>query len=230
MVQKDGEYKVAQYGQWDGYPEGQGAVVLDFLNNEFERTQFERNLAESEVISDEKLNELWKEMGADGSGFVNMDVSKAFSEKYPTLSRDTGARVLHHIQQAPQMLQLDTLFPQDSLFCEWGYVLDLDKRTFEVYCGFNKQPLDEDERFYDPDAEGRRLAEQQESQSDFYYPIRHVRTWAIDDVPSEERFIMQLKIIGCGDAGWLEELKEEYGEDQVEYYRRPKFKPAPLSE
>lgn len=29
----DGEYKLAQYGQWDGYPEGQGVAVLDFLVN-----------------------------------------------------------------------------------------------------------------------------------------------------------------------------------------------------
>lgn len=28
----DGEYKLAQYGQWDGYPEGQGVDILDFLN------------------------------------------------------------------------------------------------------------------------------------------------------------------------------------------------------
>jgi hypothetical protein len=27
----DGKTKVAQYGQWDGYPEGQGKTVLNFL-------------------------------------------------------------------------------------------------------------------------------------------------------------------------------------------------------
>ena len=27
----DGDFKIAQYGQWDGYPEGQGKTVLDFL-------------------------------------------------------------------------------------------------------------------------------------------------------------------------------------------------------
>lgn len=30
-VYLDGQYKVAQYGQWDGYPEGQGITVLTFL-------------------------------------------------------------------------------------------------------------------------------------------------------------------------------------------------------
>jgi hypothetical protein len=33
MVISKGEYKIAQYGQWDGYPSGQGSVVLNFLMN-----------------------------------------------------------------------------------------------------------------------------------------------------------------------------------------------------
>ncbi len=31
-------------------------------------------------------------------------------------------------------------FPYDSLFCEWGYLIDFQKRTFEVYEGFQKTP------------------------------------------------------------------------------------------
>ena len=27
----DGQYRVAQYGQWDGYPEGAGVNILHFL-------------------------------------------------------------------------------------------------------------------------------------------------------------------------------------------------------
>ena len=29
----DDEYRIAQYGQWDGYPEGQGAAILEFLKD-----------------------------------------------------------------------------------------------------------------------------------------------------------------------------------------------------
>ena len=29
-VMADGKYQVAQYGQWDGYPSGQGVSVLTF--------------------------------------------------------------------------------------------------------------------------------------------------------------------------------------------------------
>jgi len=33
----------------------------------------------------------------------------------------------------------DHNFPLDSLFCEWGYLVDLDAETFEVYRGFQKE-------------------------------------------------------------------------------------------
>ena len=31
IVHSNGEYKVAQYGQWDGYPEGLGCQLLKYL-------------------------------------------------------------------------------------------------------------------------------------------------------------------------------------------------------
>ena len=33
VINQEGETKVAQYGQWDGYPSGVGASVLSFLKN-----------------------------------------------------------------------------------------------------------------------------------------------------------------------------------------------------
>ena len=34
MVIHKGETKVAQYGQWDGTPDGQGVTILGFLSEE----------------------------------------------------------------------------------------------------------------------------------------------------------------------------------------------------
>ncbi|MHC5949058.1 hypothetical protein ACVXZ3_04645 [Providencia hangzhouensis] len=36
-VAKDGDYKVAQYGQWDGYPSGQGLTLLTFLRDKLKK-------------------------------------------------------------------------------------------------------------------------------------------------------------------------------------------------
>ena len=36
VVFMDGEYKVAQYGQWDGYPEGQGITCFNFLHDKMD--------------------------------------------------------------------------------------------------------------------------------------------------------------------------------------------------
>ena len=33
VINQKGEKKVAQYGQWDGYPSGVGVSVLNFLKN-----------------------------------------------------------------------------------------------------------------------------------------------------------------------------------------------------
>jgi len=39
-------------------------------------------------------------------------------------------------------------FIYDSLFCEWAYVIDLDNDTFAIYKGFNKDKLNQSDRFY----------------------------------------------------------------------------------
>lgn len=43
-VQHNNEYKVAKYGQWDGYPSGQGAGILEFLKGSFNKALLFRSL------------------------------------------------------------------------------------------------------------------------------------------------------------------------------------------
>jgi len=74
----DGEYRIAQYGQWDGYPSGQGATVLEFLKDKMDREQFETALRQTKWITKEEHTKLWEGFGADGSGFVSMDIANAF--------------------------------------------------------------------------------------------------------------------------------------------------------
>lgn len=40
LVKSKGKVKVAQYGQWDGYPTGQGQTIADFLNSDVDLEDF----------------------------------------------------------------------------------------------------------------------------------------------------------------------------------------------
>jgi len=241
-VVKDGEEKVSQYGQWDGYPDGQGATVLGFLHSVFQRERFEKNLDACPRLTDVELQELWEDAGArpDALG-VPMDIYDKFKGEHPSLTRDAGAQILVHIQADPVPLKLDTEFHLDSLMCEWTYVVDLDLDTFEVYQGFNLDPLPETERFFDPTAEDRRLEQLAEDKKrmkenpkayarEFYYPIRHVRTWSLNSLPDHQQFLMQVNIIGCRYQEELDDLTERWGENMVRFWRQDRWNPFPLKE
>lgn len=190
-VVKDKEYKVAQYGQWDGYPEGQGFNILNFLKGEFDRELFEEKLKDVSWISKEEIENRWIEMGAQkGNPLVSMDISNNFAKKYPENSRDTGSNILRIIQNANYEIKLQNSigFAADSLFCEWAYVIDLDKDTLEVYKGFNEEPLNEDERFF--------FLQTEENE---FYPITLVSTFDLNNLPYPDEFLEKIK----------EEIKEE---------------------
>ena len=113
-----------------------------------------------------------------------MEVSKLHDTLYPENCRDTGADILHIIQNTikPLKLQNSIDFAANSLCCEWAYVIDLDKNTFEVYQGFNKLPLTENERFYNmPKIEYKIDVN--------YYPVKHVVSFDINNLPTEEDFL-----------------------------------------
>lgn len=178
LVKSKNEYKVAQYGQWDGYPKGQGIKILNILRA-LNLAEFQQKVDVLKEISEEQLEKLWKKCGADNSGFANMEVSEKFEKNYPHLHRDCGGEVLELIAFGKvKEVALDVEFAGDSLFCEWAYVIDFDKNTFEVYQGFSKQPLPDDARFKFLEEEGKE-----------YKPVRIVAKWSLDNLPTEEDLI-----------------------------------------
>jgi len=184
-VMADGVYKIAQYGQWDGYPDGQGKTALEFcqehLTSEEGRQSFKKKLDLIRFVSDEELENMWKTFGSF-NGLANLDQVDEFDKKWPFFSRDHGAAVLNMVMNAnDNILMTNSLsFASYSLFCEWAYVIDLDKNTLEAYRGFNKEPVPKGERF------------SIFTQTDSYYPIKHLQTWSLDKLPTFEVFKQQL--------------------------------------
>lgn len=181
VVFMDGEYKVAQYGQWDGYPEGQGTTCLVFLRDEMDESKFREQLKKVHFANKEELYSLYAEFGANQDGSISMRDYDKFKNAYPELHRDTAANVLKMIQDGNvRLLKNDIDFAADGLFCEWAYVIDLDKRRFEVYTGFHKEPLTERDRFY--------FLKDKEA-GNGYSGIHMVTSWSLDDLPTKEAFI-----------------------------------------
>lgn len=185
-VMIDGEYKIAQYGQWDGYPSGQGATALAFLQRA-NLEKFAEKVRATKWVTEEQLRDAYEAVGvARDAQTMSMDHAAEFKKQNPQFDRDMGAEILRFVADAKPgvMLKNSISFAADSLFCEYAYVIDLDKQTFEAYRGFNKEPLAEDERFYGAKADDA---------DEKYTPIRCVRKWALNDLPSKETFLKDLE-------------------------------------
>lgn len=181
------EFKVAQYCQWDGYPSGEGLTVLEFLhdlvNTPGKEDIFRLKVSALEWISDDELKDMWNSVGADDSGWVTFNVSSRFKNKWLHLYRDMGAQILETIMTVNSEIKLkdDHEFGFDGHFCEWAYVIDLDKRQLEVYDGFHKESAPDGQRWTGPvDKNG-------------YGPIQLKKTYSFDELPENDVFINELK-------------------------------------
>lgn len=192
LVQRNHEYKVGQYCQWDGYPGGQGLTILKALR-EINIADFGAKVDKLKSLTSEEVQAKWKKCGADDSGWVNMAVSDKFKKKWPHLSRDCGGDIIGLIASGKvKEVYVETDFPADSLFCEWAYVIDLDAGVFEVYRGFNQKPLEADARFYDlqyTDEAVQERVERLQRGGENYYPVKLLTSWPLDQLPTDEEFL-----------------------------------------
>jgi hypothetical protein len=189
MVVSGGKTKIAQYGQWDGYPSGQGVTVLGFLKRRRGKFDpFKKKLENCRFINDKDQKKIDRFMKSIGSkdGCMNMDQVGKYHREYPYLSRDNGADILNMVAKSKGevLLKDSTDFAADSLFCEWAYVIDFDKNVLECYGGFNKEPVADDNRFKHFE-EGRENKE--------YYCIALIKTYKLDELPTKKEFVKELE-------------------------------------
>lgn len=160
----DGEEKLT-YNHFDSYPDGLGGNIIKFiqeadLNKVKEQAQNLLLVNEDEKPTDEQISHLVK--------YANQDVSTGALDEWYVLLRET--------QGEPQLtleagVMLDGHeFANDSLFCEWCYVIDLDNDILEIYQGFQD----------DPHNNGR-FASENEKRG--YYPIKLVDKYSLNNLP-----------------------------------------------
>jgi len=191
MVYSNGEYKVAQYGQFNGYPSGLGVDLLMYLK-EYKIEDLREAVNKCSFLSENELLDIDRKVDS----ILEKDPHYQWQEDYPELARETGGDILNLIMHEGKARMNNALeFAADSLFCEWAYVIDLDKNTFEVYEGFNHEPLTQDDRFYFLMNEANEMnAERKKYSSDpdkaeSYYPVKFVVEYKLDSLPDETDFI-----------------------------------------
>lgn len=179
MVYKNGEYKVAQYGQFDGYPEGVGATLLNFLKS-VNMDAFNKAIQNVSFHTTKEIDEINKNIDEIRKDIPNY----SWKKYYPHLARECGGDILNQIVfNGVNKVLNDFDFAADSLFCEWAYVIDLDTNKFEVYKGFNQVKLNKNERFYCLE----------EKSKNGYHPVKFVKSYDINNLPDENSFIADFK-------------------------------------
>jgi hypothetical protein len=210
VVVQNGTEKVAQYGQWDHYPAGQGAVILGWLNTitPAELVDFRQKVHDLKTITDAEIDAAWEEIAPGVTDWmITPEQSAEFKSRYPGLDRDHGGQILPLILSGDvATVKLSTEFAQDSLFCEWAYVVDLDTNRFEVYKGFITKPHADGRFARTTGTEIERVGGRE------YAPVRLVASWPLDGLPEtfgeDEQAIYS--IIAEKDAEGYWETKEDW--------------------
>ena len=115
VITKEGKMKIQQYGQWDGYPDGQGRDILNYLRNG-NLEKYQENLEKIPLINKKQVDE------------VNKD--KDWKENYPYLSRDCGSKIHQMIEDGEVKFVQHTSLKECNKWCEGFYTIDFKKGIF----------------------------------------------------------------------------------------------------
>ena len=115
VISKSGESKVQQYGQWDGYPDGQGVDILKYLR-EGDLDKYQENLDKIPLVTEEQVDEV--------------NNTEGWSRVYPYLSRDCGSDI-HQMIEDDEVKFVQHIDEEEAeKWCEGFYTIDFQKGEF----------------------------------------------------------------------------------------------------
>ena len=130
VIDKDNVIKVAQYGQWDHYPEGQGVKILSILTTDrYAVEELELALDKCYFTTEEEREAIYSDYNSKYPETTHM---KKFSSMLPSFSRDTCGDILNVVRWSagPVPLIDEREFEFDELFCEGVYTVDYNTNKF----------------------------------------------------------------------------------------------------
>ena len=180
IIFQDGKAK-GYYNQYDGYPSGVGTEVMKELKKIDKAKdgwkQFTKNLKKVKLVDESERPSAAVQKKYAKAGFYDERVSTRSTEDWYALLRELqGAGYLKAIMSGEvQHMTNGTDFVKSSLFCEYAYVIDLDKMVIEFYRGFQhkSQP-------------GNRFGM---SQDDGYFPCAKIGQLVLSGISKDERAV-----------------------------------------
>lgn len=190
----NGGVEKTTYNQFDSYPDGLGLTVLRQLQWKLGADLRDRDAAYVDGLARLRmLVERLRVVSQEATPVTSWDVGRL--EGWTDTSVDThdenGDRRttpswyqllrgtqgdINEILSAGCMLDASE-FPADSLFAEWGYIIDLDDEDLEVYEGFQQEAHDVG-RF----AKRKRAREA-------YAPVKRIASWPLNELPTDGEFL-----------------------------------------
>jgi len=151
------------YNHYDSYPSGLGAQVVEFLK--------ETSVADISEIFDKIImidgeTKPTAEQIEHCKEWTDLTVSEQSTGDWYCLLRDAQGELGAFKKGLRYMLEANT-FIKDSLFCEYGYIVNLDDEVLEFWVGYQEKPQ-----------EGNRYGTEKDGD---YYPCRLVKTYPLDD-------------------------------------------------
>ena len=124
VIDRNGVTKIAQYGQFDGYPEYSGVRILEFISEYDTLDKLEASLEKCHFVKE-------PDYSFTDTGDYKRD-NAVFNAYYPNYSRNTGADILKVVVYSVGDVNLidESEFENDGLFCEGVYTIDFQKCLF----------------------------------------------------------------------------------------------------
>jgi hypothetical protein len=143
---KDGSDKLT-YNHFDSYPDGLGKTMIEFVQESTDEQlgayAQEMVMVDSNVPATPKQVEACKQ-------YFDGEVGNRMSTDWYGLLREAQGTPSEYAKGLRYMID-NSDFVKDSLFCEYGYIVNMDEGVLEFYKGFNKNP-DADGRYAQIDA------------------------------------------------------------------------------
>lgn len=175
-IQKDNEYKIAAYNHFDSYLEGFGAEIFEFIKDKKNLENLRINIDFVKKLTNEDINRRLYELAGSKQKYETlsylkkMEYREQVENEFNPLCNDILKEIANGFNG---YIVHDIKFAADSLFCEWGYVIDLDKNTFEIYKGFNESDLNKEDRFFSLS----------EFATEKYKPIKLIAKFSLENLP-----------------------------------------------